>query len=114
MSDALSAFQVERRDVHLDRSLEEAMERSSARLAMFLASPESSPSDQLQREETLLRISEAIAKLPEPQREALVLQRWQGWSLAEIGTHMGRSTAAVAGLLRRGVKQLREELKDLQ
>ena len=32
----------------------------------------------------------------------------------EIGTHMGRSTASVAGLLRRGVKQLREELKDLQ
>jgi RNA polymerase sigma-70 factor (ECF subfamily) len=48
--------------------------------------------------------------LPEAQREALVLQHWQGWSLADIGRHLGRSPEAVAGLLKRGLKQLREIL----
>jgi RNA polymerase sigma-70 factor (ECF subfamily) len=114
LSNALRTFHVGKRDVNHERSLEEAMERSSVRLESFLAGSGSSPASKLQREETLLRISKALAKLPAPQREAFVLQRWEGWSLAEISSHMGRSTASVAGLLRRGVKQLREDLKDLR
>jgi DNA-directed RNA polymerase specialized sigma24 family protein len=43
-------------------------------------------------------------------REALVLKHCQDWSLAEIGRHLGRSPAAVASLLRRGLRQLRELL----
>ena len=52
---------------------------------------------------TLLRLADALAGLPDAQREALVLQHWQGWSLAEIGEQLGRSPAAVAGLLQRGL-----------
>ena len=53
----------------------------------------------------------ALAGLPEPQREALVLQYWQGCTLAEIGAQLGRTPAAVAGLLKRGLKKLRQELQ---
>jgi RNA polymerase sigma-70 factor (ECF subfamily) len=52
-------------------------------------------------------VAEALEQLPEAQREALVLQHWQGWTLAQIGAHLGRSPEAVAGLLKRGLKQLR-------
>ena len=45
------------------------------------------------------------------QREALVLQHWEGWSLAQIGDHLGRTPAAVAGLIKRGLKQLRQTLQ---
>jgi DNA-directed RNA polymerase specialized sigma24 family protein len=41
-----------------------------------------------------------------------VLQHWHGFSLAEIGQHMGRSPAAVAGLIKRGLRQLRGLLKE--
>ena len=37
-----------------------------------------------------------------------MLKHCQGWSLAEIGRHLDRSPAAVASLLQRGLKQLRE------
>jgi DNA-directed RNA polymerase specialized sigma24 family protein len=40
-----------------------------------------------------------------------VLQHWQGWSLADIAEHMGRTPAAVAGLLKRGLSQLRIEMQ---
>ena len=49
--------------------------------------------------------------LPEAQREALLLKHCQGWSMAEIGRHLDRSPTAVASLLQRGLKQLREHLR---
>jgi RNA polymerase sigma-70 factor (ECF subfamily) len=96
-----------RRDVHRERSLEAALANSSARLEAWLAAEQSSPSGQAERNEQALLVSEALQALPEAQREALVLQHWQGWSLAEIGQHLGRSPEAVAGLIKRGLKQLR-------
>jgi DNA-directed RNA polymerase specialized sigma24 family protein len=34
-----------------------------------------------------------------------------GWSLVEIADHMGRTRAAVAGLPKRGLQQLRNEMQ---
>jgi RNA polymerase sigma-70 factor (ECF subfamily) len=93
--------------VAVEQSLEAALAGSSARLEGWLAAELSSPSDQVVRHEQALRVAEALASLPEAQREALVLQHWQGWSLAEIGQRLGRTPAAVAGLIKRGLKQLR-------
>lgn len=36
-----------------------------------------------------------------------MLHYWQDWTVIEIARHMERSTTAVAGLLKRGLKQLR-------
>ena len=57
-------------------------------------------------------LADALAQLPDAQREALVLQHWHGWTLAQIGEHMERTPAAVAGLLKRGLKRLRDLLAD--
>jgi RNA polymerase sigma-70 factor (ECF subfamily) len=54
-----------------------------------------------------LQLAEALARLPEAQREALTRHYLQGWSLEVIGRQIGRSPAAVAGLIKRGLKQLR-------
>ena len=105
--DALRALGRAKRDVARERSIEGALEQSSVRLEAWLAAEQSSPSQQAQRHERAVQLADALATLPEAQREALVLQNWHGWSLAEIGRHMDRSPAAVAGLLKRGLKQLR-------
>jgi RNA polymerase sigma-70 factor (ECF subfamily) len=99
-----------KRDVALERSLEAAVSDSSSRLEAWLAAEQSSPSQQAERNEQLLQLAEALARLPALQREVLVLRHCQGWALADIGAHLGRSRAAVASLLRRGLRQLREHL----
>jgi RNA polymerase sigma-70 factor (ECF subfamily) len=96
-----------KRDVGRECSLEAALEQSSARLEAWLVAEQSSPSQQAQRKEQVLRLAEALGSLPEAQREALTLHYLQGWSLEEVGRQLGRSPAAVAGLIKRGLKQLR-------
>ena len=103
-------FRRAKRDVSCERSLAAACDESSARLESWLAAEESSPSQQVQRTEEVLRVAEAVEGLPEGQREAVVLYYWQGCSLAEVAEHLGRSVSAVAGLLHRGLRQLRQRL----
>ena len=57
-------------------------------------------------------LANALADLPEAQREAVVLRHWQGWPLARIAEHMGRTPASVVGLLQRGLKALRQRLQE--
>jgi RNA polymerase sigma-70 factor (ECF subfamily) len=109
---AVRAFAQAKRDLAREQSLEAGLAASSARLEAWLAAEQSSPSQQAERNEEALRLAQALEQLPEAQREALVLQHWQGWSLAEIGAHLGRSPEAVAGLLKRGLKQLRHLLQE--
>src|SRR5262249_34000449 len=98
-------------DITLERSLETGLEDSSARLEAWLVADEATPSQQAERNEQLLRLAETLATLPEIQREVLLLRHCQGWSLADISKHLGRTRAAVASLLRRGLKQLRQHLQ---
>ncbi len=112
LANTVRDFGRECRDAALERSLEASLADSSARLEGWLAAQQSSPSEQAQRNEQLLRLTRALAGLPEDQREALLLRHFQGWSVSDIGTHLGRSRAAVASLLRRGLQQLREVLHE--
>src|SRR5262249_19696099 len=101
-------------DVGRERSLERALEESSAHLEAWLAADQSSPSESVERHEQLLQLAAALAQLPQDQREAVTLHHLQGWSLAELAKHLGRSEAAVAGLLHRGFKKLRELLREVR
>jgi RNA polymerase sigma-70 factor (ECF subfamily) len=107
LADAVRMLGRAKRDVARQRSLEAALEESSSKLEAWLAAEQSSPSQRAERHEQVVRLADALAALPDAQREALILQHWHGQSLAQIGEHMGRSTTAVAGLLKRGLKQLR-------
>ena len=110
LADALRSLRRAKRDIARERHLAEAMDRSSARLGAFLATDQSSPSLHARREEQAIAVADALAQLPDAQREALVLQHWHGWTLKEIAGHMDRTPAAVAGLLKRGLKHLRQIL----
>jgi RNA polymerase sigma-70 factor (ECF subfamily) len=99
-----------KRDISRERSLEQALNASSAHLGSWLAADLSSPSEQAQRNEQAVEVAAALETLPVAQREALILHYWQGWTLPQIATHLERSPAAVAGLLQRGLKELRKLL----
>jgi len=112
LTDEFRRLSAGKRDINRERSLDAALEASSIRLGSMLAADQSSPSARAMRDEQALQVVEALEQLPEAQREALVLQHWHNWSLAAIGEHLDRTPAAVAGLIKRGLKRLRELLAE--
>jgi RNA polymerase sigma-70 factor (ECF subfamily) len=94
------------------QSVEEALERSSARLEAFLASEGSSPSQGAMRAERLVELAEALAGLPEDQRTAVELRYLNGLSVPDVASRMARSTVSVTGLLYRAMKTLRATMDD--
>ena len=112
LAEAVRRFGAESRDVARERSLEASLEESSARLESWLAADQSSPSQRFMRQEQGIRLADALAELPDDQRRAVELHHLKGYSVAEVGELMDRSRPAVVGLLFRGLKKLRQLLKD--
>jgi RNA polymerase sigma-70 factor, ECF subfamily len=104
--DAARDHQRDKRDIRRERSLEGAIEGSFSHTDQWLAAVQSSPSQRAVKQEDLLRLSEALTELPEAQREAIVMHHLQGLKLAEVASEMGRTEAAIAGLLFRGMTAL--------
>jgi RNA polymerase sigma-70 factor (ECF subfamily) len=102
----------QKRNVGRERSLEKALDESSKRLEQILADGESSPSERAERNEQVVLLASALESLPGRQRQAVVLQYFDGLSLAEIGEILGCSPDAVGGLVHRGLAKLYEKLKD--
>jgi RNA polymerase sigma-70 factor (ECF subfamily) len=93
-----------------ERSLQATLDESSARLQTWLVASGMAPGDEADRNEQLLQLAEALAALPEPQRQAVLLRYYEGKPLEEIGERLQRSRAGVASLLRRGLDRLRKHL----
>jgi RNA polymerase sigma-70 factor, ECF subfamily len=100
------------RDLSRERSLEAELEMSAARLGGLLAADQSSPSERAGRGEEFVRLARALARLPADQQRAVELHHLKGLPLAEVAARMGRSRAAVVGLLFRGLKALRALLQE--
>jgi RNA polymerase sigma-70 factor (ECF subfamily) len=73
LRDELDKVHAACRDVRRQRSLDEAVANSSARLAQVLVADQSSPSEHVAHHQQDLRLAEAMERLPEDQREALIL-----------------------------------------
>ena len=112
LANAIRDYTRAKRDVTLERSLQTSLDHSSARLEAWLVADQESPFEMAERNEQLLTLAQAMSDLPEAMREVLLLKHCQGWSVAEIGEHLGRSRASVASLLRRGLKHLRDHLHE--
>ena len=110
--DAVRHFNGPEHDVALERSVEASLTESSARLEALLQGSPNSPSDQVLKNEQMLRLATALAQLPEDQRLVLEMHYLQGCTVAEVAAHMTRTERSVAGLVRRGLQRLRELLAD--
>jgi RNA polymerase sigma-70 factor (ECF subfamily) len=111
LADVARNYDRDRRAVDLERSLEADLDRSASGLAVWLAADQTSPSEAAEQNEERLRLVGALAALPRPQREAVVLKYFHGWATQRIAEHLDCTAAAVASLLHRGLKKLRRLLK---
>lgn len=108
--DEIRKFRTQARDIAREVSLSQAIEKSASRWNLFVAADDSTPSRKAIRLEDEARLAQALALLPEPQREAIELHHIGGLKLEEIGERMGRSKGAVAALIFRGTTKLRQIL----
>ena len=109
---AVRRFETGARDVGRERSFLAELERSSSRLECLLAADQTSPSRRAVRGEELLRLAAALAHLPDNQRRVVELHYLQGLPVAEVAGQMARTRPAVVGLLFRGLRRLRELLRE--
>jgi RNA polymerase sigma-70 factor (ECF subfamily) len=101
---------VQKRDLRRERPLED--DGSKPGLGQWLESGSSSPSQRAIRGEEVQQLVAALATLPPDQREAVRLRHLEGQPLADIARQLGRSPAATAGLIKRGMKALRAQLRE--
>jgi RNA polymerase sigma-70 factor (ECF subfamily) len=98
------------RQLDLEQSLEAQVNGSSARIEAWLAGDQTSPSDAVARQEQLLTLARCLAALPDDQRVAVEMHHLRDLPVSAIAAELGKTEASVAGLLRRGLKRLRELL----
>jgi RNA polymerase sigma-70 factor (ECF subfamily) len=91
---------------------EVSLNESSRHWEEVLAADHSSPSERTLRHEQMDRLAAALGRLLDDERTAVELKHLHGCSVAFISQHMGRTKDAVAGVLKRGMRKLREVLKE--
>jgi RNA polymerase sigma-70 factor, ECF subfamily len=82
-----------------------------AAIAQQLTDREGTPSSQMRQAELADLVQGALSVLNEDQKLAVLLNKFEEMSYAEIADVMGRSQAAVKSLLARARNQLREHLE---
>ncbi len=105
--DHVRCYTREKRNVDLEVSLEQTIRGSAMRAEQWLMDRHSSPGERAERNEQLQQLAAALMKLPEAQREAIELFHLQGCELKDVARQMNRTGPAVAGLIHRGLRQLR-------
>jgi RNA polymerase sigma-70 factor (ECF subfamily) len=101
----------DKRDIRREHSMEQQLAASSMRIQNLLAGDGPTPSQNIMLGEHILRLSEAIDRLPEAQGEAIRLHYIEGLKLSEVAEQIGKTSGAVAGLMHRGMKTLRSQLE---
>jgi RNA polymerase sigma-70 factor (ECF subfamily) len=107
-------YQAKKRDVRIERSIDQQMQESAIRIVGELSADQTSPSQHLMRQERAEQIADAMSQLREEERQAVLLKHVHDWKVAEIAQHLGRSPEGAAGLLRRGLKKLRQSMQEAE
>jgi RNA polymerase sigma-70 factor (ECF subfamily) len=112
LADEVRKFRRGKRDAGIEQSIQAAFADSSLCMERFLTGAISSPDHRAIQNEQLIELAHAMDELPDDQKLAVMLHHLEGRSSGEIAAQMGRTEVAIAGLLRRGLKRLRELLRE--
>ena len=109
-ANAIRDLHRDKRDVRRERSIdyERMVHDSFCRIDQWLVASQVSPSQHFSQHEQLLKLAGALERLPEAQRQAIVLYHLQGMTLAEVAHRLQRSETAIGGLVYRGIRSLRQ------
>jgi RNA polymerase sigma-70 factor (ECF subfamily) len=101
---------LQKRDVRRERSMDDSL-GGAAPLKQDLDAGHSTPSQKAIRGEEMHSLAQALTALPDDQREAVRLRHLEGWTLDDIAQRLGRTPAATAGLIKRGMQTLRRKMR---
>src|SRR5688572_24286219 len=107
LADAARHFGRKKRDAALEASFRQCLDESTRTIDDLIPDDRTSPCAHVLREERVRGLAEVLDALPPDQRMAIDYHHLSGYSVIETARSMGRTPAAAAGLLRRGLKTLR-------
>jgi RNA polymerase sigma-70 factor (ECF subfamily) len=99
-----------RRDVRLERNLEDELDESSRALDRALVAKHSSPSQRAARREQAVLLANALARLPAEYREVIVLRHLEGLKFADVARRMERTVDSVKKMWTPALAELRAAL----
>ena len=102
------ALKQQKRDVGREVVRQTATTGSYPDLIQRVASPQSTPSRHMAREEATAAVMSCLARLTDDQRIAVTMRFLEARPVSEIAAHLGRSEMAVHMLFHRGLKALRK------
>jgi RNA polymerase sigma-70 factor (ECF subfamily) len=105
-------YGAQRRDIQLERSLQQQLDRSSHAIDRGLVSARATPSQSAARREQAVVLANALDRLREDYREVLVLRHLKGLKFPDVARRMGRTVGSVQQLWARAVAELRRKIGD--
>jgi RNA polymerase sigma-70 factor (ECF subfamily) len=111
LTDMIRHFLKQKRDVALEETIRECLDKSAPNLLDCIVAPGPSPSQQMVLDERARILDQCLAALPPNQQTVVELHHLAGHTVAEIAKRMNKTETAVAGLLRRGLRTLRTAVK---
>lgn len=100
-------YGTERRDLRLEREMDEQLNRSSVAMDRALVDPHTSPSHQAVRREQAVLLADALEQLPDDYREVIELHHLEDLTFPEIARRMDRTIDSVKNLWLRALARLR-------
>lgn len=95
------------RDIRLEEQIHEQLDQSSRSFGGILVDPNSSPSEHFVGTEQSKLVAEAVSRLPDDYRQAIILRHIDGLTFPEISVVMDRSLDSVEKLWLRAMTQLK-------
>lgn len=99
-------------ELRKNKMVQVSLEQNDAwSLAMTLASAEHTPEQSMLRNEKVSMVRDAINKLPEKQRSALILREYEQLDYQEIANILGQTVSSVKSLLFRARASIKMQLE---
>ncbi|HQX54245.1 MAG TPA: sigma-70 family RNA polymerase sigma factor [Planctomycetaceae bacterium] len=108
LTDEIRRLHRDNRDIDREQSLAADVNQSALEMELWLVADQTSPSMAAQRNEQLLHLANSLLALPVDQREVVILKHLRDQTLPQIADETDRTVPAVAGLLWRGLAELRQ------
>ena len=105
-------YGAQKRDIQLEHSLHQQLDRSSFAIDQGLVLAGATPSQSAARREQAVVLADALGQLPENYREVLVLRHLKGLKFPDVARHMRRSVGSTQQLWARAVAELRRRIGD--